>query len=125
MTRHPWILVVALAGCGLPEYGTREASITGGTPESGYLAVFSLAYQGQPGCTGTCITPKVGLTATHCIAGDPASAFTALFGDTEEDPSDIIQVIARQRGRGRGSGTPLPNPLPAGAGRGARSAGSM
>lgn len=89
-------LALALAACAAPDagYGTTRSPITGGTPESGYLAVFSLAYEGQGGCTGTCITPKVGLTATHCVAGDPASAFTALFGTTEQAPTQVIQVDA-------------------------------
>jgi len=58
------------------------------------MAVFSLAYNGQGGCTGTCITPHVGLTATHCIEGEPASILTALFGDREDQPTTTVQVSA-------------------------------
>lgn len=71
-----------------------RAAITRGAPESGYPAVFSLAYAGQGGCTGTCISPRVGTTATHCVHGDPASSFTALFGADEARPEHVLQVVA-------------------------------
>jgi hypothetical protein len=87
-------LILALPACALEPIGSTRSEITNGELETGYLSVFALAYEGQGGCTGTCITPKVGTTATHCIAGDPASSFTALFGDDETQPSSILQVTA-------------------------------
>jgi hypothetical protein len=97
------LVALVIAGCGPgggapPGWG--HAAITGGAPESGYLAVFSLAYEGMGGCTGTCITPRVGTTAAHCIAGDPAESFTALFGDDEWDTSHVLQVTAVATGPG-------------------------
>ncbi len=71
---------------------SERQAITGGSPEAGYPSVFALAYNGQGGCTGTCITPTVGLTAAHCVEGEQASVLTALFGASEEQPQQIIQV---------------------------------
>jgi hypothetical protein len=88
------ILLVLVTACAGGEVGAGQAAITGGEPESGYPSVFALAYDGVGGCTGTCITPHVGLTAKHCVEGDPASAFTALFGDSEYAPEQVIQVTA-------------------------------
>jgi len=95
----PLALAVCAASCGYagPDHdsvASTAAAITAGEPESGYPAVFSLAYEAQGGCTGTCITPRVGTTAAHCVEGDPASSFTALFGDEEEHPERILQVVA-------------------------------
>jgi MYXO-CTERM domain-containing protein len=87
--------VVLLSACLTVEPSRRHETITGGEPEPGYLAVFALAWQGQGGCTGTCITPRVGTTAAHCIEpGDVAADLTALFGDDEFSPSQVIQVTA-------------------------------
>ena len=96
MTRTNRLLffVLALPACALEPIGSSRSEITNGELESGYLSVFALAYQGQGGCTGTCVTPKVGTTAEHCIAGDPASSFTALFGDDETEPEATLQVTA-------------------------------
>jgi len=81
-----------LVGCADLEVGDRASEITGGSPEAGYPAVFALAYNGQGGCTGTCITDTVGLTAAHCVEGEPASVLSALFGASEATPETTIQV---------------------------------
>lgn len=89
------ILCFAICACvGLPEVGTKRLEITGGVPEAGYPAVFALAFDGQGGCSGTCITPHVGLTATHCVDWTDASSMTALFGDSEYDAEKVVQVTA-------------------------------
>src|SRR6185436_19050800 len=89
------LLFSALAGCQATDtVAPAGAAITGGEPEHGYPAVFSLAFEGQGGCTGTCVTSRVGTTAAHCIGTDPASAFTGLFGDDEVSPERIIGVSA-------------------------------
>src|SRR5262245_54593568 len=89
-------LVLALAACtDLEPSRTRRSAITGGDPEHGYPAVFSLAFNGQGGCSGTCITPKVGITASHCIEpGDAPNTYSALFGDSETQPTATIGVTA-------------------------------
>ncbi|MBI2898394.1 MAG: trypsin-like serine protease [Deltaproteobacteria bacterium] len=92
-----WVLWPAFAvlGCGAEQaIGASRLAITGGAEEHGYDAVFSLAYEGTGGCTGTCIAPRFGLTAAHCVEGESAEVLTALFGDTEEDPHTIVQVTA-------------------------------
>jgi len=93
------VLAFTVSACiGAPDDDDAEANrsaITNGVPESGYMAVFSLAYQGQGGCSGTCITPRVGLTAAHCFWDeDQAEDFTALFGDDEAAPTTTIAVTA-------------------------------
>jgi MYXO-CTERM domain-containing protein len=80
-------------------------SITGGSAELGYSSVFALAYNGEGGCSGTCIAPHVGLTAAHCVQGDEASTLTALFGDTEWEPEQVLQVTEVAIEPGFASGT--------------------
>lgn len=89
------LLAMALSACvDLSEIGTNHLEITGGVPEAGYPAVFALAFDGQGGCSGTCITPHVGLTATHCVDWTDAASMTGLFGDTELDAETVLQVTA-------------------------------
>jgi secreted trypsin-like serine protease len=90
--RFVWLVLGTMACADEP--GRIREAITGGTAESGYPSVFALAYEGQGGCTGTCIAPRIGLTAKHCVEGDPATSFTALFGDTEQSPERVIAVTA-------------------------------
>lgn len=83
----------ALPACGRADaIGTKGLAITGGGPEAGYPAVFALAYDGTGGCTGTCVAPRVGLTAAHCVEGESPKDLTALFGDTELEPNTILRV---------------------------------
>src|SRR5689334_3933656 len=94
-------LTLTATACGIPEEQhplTSHAAITGGVAETGYLAVFALAYNGQGGCSGTCITPKIGLTAQHCVEGEVAPTLSGLFGATEFQPQQTIQVTAIGRG---------------------------
>lgn len=89
-------LVLALSSCaqGIEPIESSEIAITGGAKESGYPSVFSLAFDGQGMCTGTCVTAHVGLTAAHCVWGENAEHLSALFGDSEEEPDLVIDATA-------------------------------
>jgi hypothetical protein len=89
-------LVLALSSCAqsIEPIESSEMAITGGAKESGYPSVFSLAFDGQGMCTGTCVTPHVGLTAAHCVWGEDAAHLSALFGDSEEEPALVIDAVA-------------------------------
>ena len=89
-----WTLL-ALPACGAEDaIGTSRLPITGGAEESGYPAVFALAYDGIGGCTATCIAPRFALTAAHCVEGESPKHLTALFGERELEPQIVIEVSA-------------------------------
>ena len=76
---------------------SQTLAITAGTPETGYPAVFAIAYNGEGGCTGTCIHDNIGLTAAHCLRDLPSNTtLTGLFGDTEASPSETLTITAQQ-----------------------------
>jgi V8-like Glu-specific endopeptidase len=92
------------AGCGLaPDgievaIGESTADIVGGTPTTGYPAVALLYSEfsetdGAQLCTGTLVTPRVILTAAHCVEfpdGAPRQ-YVAYFG------SDVVSDADPQR----------------------------
>lgn len=94
-------LALQLGACGLvaeedvAELGETRAPIVGGTPTNQYPAV-PLLYseiEGQDGaqlCTGTLISPRVILTAAHCVefTGGPPSQYVAYFGADVTGQSD-------------------------------------
>jgi hypothetical protein len=71
---------------------TREA-ITNGMPTTGDLGVAALMGGGALVCTATLVTPRVLLTAAHCVAGGAMPA--AFFGAAPQgDAGASIAVIA-------------------------------
>lgn len=87
--------VLVLPGCAEPApVGQAGLPITRGDKESGYPAVFSLAYDGVGGCTGTCIAPRIGVTAAHCLWDTEGTTLTAVFGRDELDPDAVVAVSA-------------------------------
>ncbi len=77
-------LCAILLGCpvgGLPPTGAVRGAIVGGTPDAGHPAVGAvLLGSGSSGglCTGTLISPKVAVTAAHCVQGE-GGAYPANF----------------------------------------------
>lgn len=90
-----------LCGCADVEVGHESAPIVNGGAEAGYPAVFSIAYSGEAGCTGTCVSPHVGITAAHCAtADDQPEDLSAGFGDNWDSPQTSIGVVAIERAAG-------------------------
>ncbi len=97
-----WLaLVVPACGAEAP-LGHNQLPITKGAKESGYPAVFALAYDGVGGCTGTCIAPRIGVTAAHCLWDTDPEILTALFGQEEVSPEAVVPVIAAESDPGGG-----------------------
>lgn len=97
-----WLALVVPACGGQVPLGRTEMEITKGSKESGYPAVFALAYDGVGGCTGTCIAPRIGLTAAHCLWDTDTEILTALFGPEEVSPEAVVPVIAAESDPGGG-----------------------
>lgn len=84
------IAALATTACAppAPELGVSEAGIVDGTRETGYPEVF-LVYNRAGGlCTSTLITPRVVLTARHCVVGSGGavaspSSITLYVGSSE------------------------------------------
>lgn len=90
--------------------GTGAAAIRGGTADSAHPAVvFMLVRRWAPGspvpgpsgfCSAVLVSPRVLLTAAHCVVGSPGGEIDiergfspiSLFGD----PQDLVAVATRQ-----------------------------
>ncbi len=72
-----------------PPLGSSENEIVGGSITSGDPAVALLSLGGQGLCTGTLVTPKIVLTAAHCLVV-PATQIRARFVNSvsESGPSN-------------------------------------
>ena len=91
---------VVVWGCAAPEsYDSNRRQIVGGSNDTGHPAVAYLSLQfsdGSYGCSGTLISPRVVLTAAHCVdeSGESPSSITAYFGSdaTTSDPYRIESI---------------------------------
>ena len=98
----PLVTALALASCGQEaEVGTEQGAIVGGTTTTEYPAVANISVTAANGggtfnCSSTLISPRVLLTAAHCLDLDegPTESITAYFGTriTGQD-NDFIQEI--------------------------------
>lgn len=96
------LIAAAVAACATdaPTYSVRTEAIVGGENTSEYPAVAHISVTTTGGgtfsCSSTLISPRVLLTAAHCIDLDegPTEAITAYFGTrVSGSDSDFIQSI--------------------------------
>lgn len=79
---------------GAPAVGRAELPLIGGQPDDADPASVALAYNGQILCSGTLISPRVVVTAAHCI--DNNYSFTVFFGADFASGGNRVSAIRRQ-----------------------------
>lgn len=88
------VLVLSLgAACteGVPRDATAAQAIVRGQPTLGDPSVLYLTLDGNDECTGTLITPRVVLTARHCL--EDVQTVEAFFGPDINGPGESRQVV--------------------------------
>ena len=88
-------LCLVLAGCGAEvSLGTAEQPIVNGEVDTGDPAVVSVGGF----CTGTLVTPRVVLTAHHCIGSGSTPNFEVYFGTRDGDSAGTyIRAVHQAR----------------------------
>jgi hypothetical protein len=94
--RAAWLALTALvSGCALSSepiesVGSAAGAITNGSEESGDEAVVALFDGDKTFCTGTLVSPRVVLTAAHCLVWKKPSAI--YIGSRPPDGGEIVAV---------------------------------
>ena len=72
----PAFLTMLLGACAATPVDVAQESIVGGSRETGYPAVYFMYRLDGAACTAALISPRVVLTARHCVAGSRGGAAT-------------------------------------------------